>query len=467
MVNRLTVFIFLALSGSLAWAEPRTLVDCLNEALQKNPKILQAQQFIIQAGGQLISAKAALYPAINASSNLQTSNNDVFREQSPANPGFDSTWSVTLQLTKTFYNGGITRNQIAVAKLQQDISTIELQEAVNQAIYDTRNAFYNVLVNESDINRRKQTIDLLKREVERQKSLFEAGRATKFNIIRTEVRLANELPGLEQATVAYQTAVYNLLNTMGVPSPATGQPLDFAVSGTLEITPFSHDVDALVSEARSHSPELVQDEKQIEVQKRYVDIAKAALIPQLSVFAGTDLQRDNSQGAAFLDNHQTSVMGLAGTWNIFDGFSSKGNAIQSESQMRQATILRDAANRQIEYDVRTALLNLKQAENSYQIQQANVQKAMQSIDLARSSVEAGIATQFDILQATVDLSDAQNIELQSRFTYNVAVATLERLLYRRIKGTTGQVSDLSPAPSPVDPQPAPAAPPAATPTPAP
>ena len=290
---------------------------------------------------------------------------------------------------------------------------------------------------------RQQTIDLLRKEVDRQKSLFEAGRATKFNIIRTEVRLANELLGLEQAIVTKETAIYDLLNSMGHSAPPTGKALDFQVAGSLEIVPYDQDVDKMVAEARSRSPELANNEKNIEIDRRNIQIAKASNIPQLAVYAGTLVQKDTSQGPAFLNNSNQSTVGISGIWNIFDGFAGKGNAQQADARMRQDMIQRDTVNRRIEYDVRKAVLNLKEAENSYRTQQANVTKAMQSIDLARSAVEAGLGTQFDILQATVDLSAAQNIELRARYQYNIAAADLDLVLYRRIQRKLDEMPDLN------------------------
>ena len=440
--SHLLLCALMALCESQTWAAPLTLVDCLNEAMQKNPQILQSQQDIEVAGAGIVVAKAALYPSVTGYGTVYMSDNDLFRQQAGSVTGFNSNWDVVLTMSKTLYNGGVTRNQIANSELQKEIALSQLQQSVNTAIYNTRRAFYDVLLNQSDINLRNQTIELLKREVERQKSLFEAGRATKFNILRTEVRLANELPGLEQAKVAYSTAIYDLMNEMGRPASAVGAPLDIELAGTLDIAPYAHEIEPLVTESLSRSPEIFQTEKRIEMERHNVAIAKASNIPQISAYVGTLEQRDSSHGSGFGDNYNESTVGLAGTWNIFDGFSGKGSAAQASARLQQDMIQRDAAARKIEYDVRNAILSLQQAEAAYQTQKVNVAKALQSIDLARSSVEAGFGTQFDILQATVDLSAAQNIELRARYQYNVAVAELDRVLYRRVRGTPGDVTDL-------------------------
>ena len=78
-------------------------------------------------------AKAALYPQVSTSGTVDLSNSDLFRQQVNSNSGFNGNWFVTLSASQTFFNGGVTRNQIGNAKLGKEVSANQLQQAINQA----------------------------------------------------------------------------------------------------------------------------------------------------------------------------------------------------------------------------------------------------------------------------------------------------------------------------------------------
>lgn len=421
-----------------ARGEGLSLADCLQEALQNNSEIRTAQQEVAKASGAIISARASLLPTIGSSANVNMEDSDAFNEQPAPHLGFRDDWSVGLALSQNIYSGGINQNKLTASKLESQASRDQLKEVTNQIVFLTRKAYYDVLRGRFDIEVKKQNIELLRKEVDRQKSLFEAGRATKFNILRTEVRLANALPAYERVTTDYEASMFSLLNVMGR-KYKVGETEALQLSGQLEMIPFAADANQLVVTALSRSPELSRQQKQIEINRLNAKNARASIIPKVDFFAATRIRQDESQGTGFFENKNQSSFGLVGSWNIFDGFAGKGNAMQAEATMRQNTILREGSARRIEYDVRKAVLALKQAEGSLRTQEGNVQKAKQSIELARSSVEAGLSTQFDILQATVDLSEAQNIELQARYDYNVALAQLEKVAYLRMESTDNLV----------------------------
>ena len=59
-------------------------------------------------------------------------------------------------------------------------------------------------------------------------------------------------------------------------------------------------------------------------------------------------------------------------------------------------------------------------------QQRNVEQSRESLRLAEARFNVGAGIQLDIINAQSNLTQAQFNELQGRFDYNVAVASLER-----------------------------------------
>jgi outer membrane protein TolC len=425
-----------------------TLEECIQASLENNSDIRLARQDLEVNKGLIMQAKAVLYPTVQSDSRLFYQDEDLFKAENTdvRNSRFQDNWFISLQVQKNIYSAGVNQNQIEISELQNEISTVKLQEIINSVAYETSVAFYDILLNQSNLSTRKQNIDLLEKELKRQQALFEAGHAMKFNVVRTEVRLMNERPGLVQVENTTRIAKMTLLQLMGAAIKNT----DFQVVGNLDYQPYNPDVEQLVNEALNNSPELTREEKQIEVSKRQLAIAKAALVPTLDFFAGSRLREDQSS-SSFLDNTAETSFGLMGHWNIFDGFASKGAAIQAKTQIEKGGIQRETVARKIEYDIRKACLNLKEAESSLISQKENVQMAKEAIHLAESSVDAGFGTQFDILQATVDYMTAQDIELEARYQYSVAMAQLEKARFSRVRwnskesSTTTTVKRLAPS----------------------
>lgn len=432
------------------------LTECINQALEKNPKILVAKQSIEQSKGVVIQAKAVLYPSINANNRIFLENHDVFdqnQSESEINKNFRSDWVTTVTVQYNFFSGGANSNNIAAAKLQNEVEFIKLQEAINDINFQVTKVFYDVLLSQAESVTIHKNIDLLIQEVSRQKSLFEAGQATKFNIVRTEVRLANEQASLVDVQNRINNNLLALYDFMGLSWPESTAMDKILVEGVFDCPKIFDSEENLVKKALMQSPLLSRRDKEIEIQQHMLNVAKANNVPKFDFFAGTNFRHNkNSPESNFFDNSTEAAFGIMGSWNIFDGFLGRAKAIQARAQIKAGEIQRKDTARQIQLNVRKAFLNLQQAEKSVKTQEGNVQRAFDALNLAKSSVEAGFGTQFDILQTTVDYSTAQNIVLRARYQYHLALATLEQLLFSHIQMQDAIAPVLETQPEPLSPQ---------------
>ena len=141
-----------------------TLHECIQQAMDANPEILAAKQDVVRSKGGVIQARAVLYPTLRSDAQLFWENEDLLNQTPNATPAqrrFDDDWLISLNLLQTIYSGGVHQNRVAIAEFENEIEAIRLQETINLVVYETTVAFYDVLLNESEIKTRKQTIDLL------------------------------------------------------------------------------------------------------------------------------------------------------------------------------------------------------------------------------------------------------------------------------------------------------------------
>ena len=436
-----------------------SLADCLQIALDRNPSILKAQHDIERTQGLIITAKSTLYPQVSLNGRIEERDDDLFSQGTdPTIQRFRDYWTIQLQVVQSLYSGGINRQQIAIAKLTHEAALIQLQATIDLTLNQVKHAAYALVIAQAQIEAEKQTIQLLNQEVSRQKALFDAGRTTRFNVLRTEVSLGNQQSSLNDSLNALTSAQLALAQLLGIEwsRSASSSTPPFLVRQSLDCPPVTASrIDDLIALALARRPELQVIDRQVDIATRQIKIDQAALIPQLNAYAADEQARDQTV-ASFNNSLNDYAIGIYGTWNIFDGFASKGQAVTDTAVLSQTRISREALCLQIEDEVREAYARLMTAQDTIQAQTANVKTAEESVKLSQVSMETGYATLLDVLQATIDLTAARNQSIRARELYLDAAADLEKAVSLKFVDWPGATA--------VSPITAASAPPAAPPT---
>jgi outer membrane protein TolC len=90
----------------------------------------------------------------------------------------------------------------------------------------------------------------------------------------------------------------------------------------------------------------------------------------------------------------------------------------------------NAAKLSVASDVRSAFLDLQQAERVLQSETRNVQNADEALESAKGNLAAGLGTQLDVLQAASDVTRTRTTRLGAIYLHNVALAKLARATAR-------------------------------------
>lgn len=145
--------------------------------------------------------------------------------------------------------------------------------------------------------------------------------------------------------------------------------------------------------------------------------------PHVRAFSGYEVysERDPDVGQEF---NYGGVVGINATWNIFDGFATKGRMQATRARREAAVLALAAARRAVASEVRSAFFDLQQADRVLETETTNVQAADESLDIAKSNFAAGLGTQLDILQATSDVTRTRTTRLSAIYLHNVALARL-------------------------------------------
>lgn len=420
-----------------------TLEACVNRALRNNPRVLNAQEEIRRIRGVKTEVTAQALPQVVATGQFQAEEDsrlesavgeDIF-PTIPGLPSIDSSssepqqlnWNVGIQVSQLVYSGGRVQAAIEIARLQEESSFYDLQTAIDDVILDVRRAFYNVLVSKALIEVNAFSIKLLEEELENQQKRLRAGTATKFNVLRAEVELANAKPPLIRSRNALRVALSELAQLMAIDADAKRPDLlPFRVQGDLGAPSKIYSLPEAMRQARANRPELKASRSQVAIQRKQLDVDRAGYLPELSIFGGYDVI--GNRFGEFGEPTEGFIGGIQAEWAIFDGLETKGKMDATRARIAQAEYNASDLQREIELEVRRAYSQLVEAVELEQSQRKNVESAAESLRLAVARYNAGVGIQLDTLDSRFALTEAQTNQLQARFDYSVALAELEHAI---------------------------------------
>jgi outer membrane protein TolC len=105
---------------------------------------------------------------------------------------------------------------------------------------------------------------------------------------------------------------------------------------------------------------------------------------------------------------------------------SEVTQVQAALQQRQAE--RDNLRGQIEYDVRTALLNLQAAKEQVGVARENIALANENLARSQERFAAGVTDSVEVVQAQQSLSSANDQYISGTYSHNLAKLQLARAI---------------------------------------
>jgi outer membrane protein len=405
-------------SANIVRAVPAyTIEQAVAVAQEHNPEILIARKKVLAARGGFIEARSGYLPSVSSSGlydKRQTQSETSLRQED---------YNAILKLEQNLYTGGAVSSQVAIAQLNIAKANYELQEVVTRVTMDVRIAFNELLLNRAKVHVREESVRVLDEELNNQQQRFSAGIVSKLNIQRAEVAAANERPELYNAQTELKNSYLRLSELFGTDVPPEAQAPPFEIAGDLRYRPNHADLNNCLARADANRPVIKAREKDIEIEDRQYVLDKSAMRPHVRAFSGYEMysERDPEVGPEF---NYGGVVGINATWNIFDGFATKGRMQATRARREAAVQALAAARRSVASEVRSAFFDLQQAQRVLESETKNVQTADEALDAAKGNFAAGLGTQLDILQAASDVTRTRTTRLSAIYLHNVALARL-------------------------------------------
>src|SRR3954464_1794417 len=372
----------LAVSSSSSEAIPvYSIEQAVAVAQERNPEILIAHKKVTAARGGFIEALSGYLPSLSSSGlydKRQTESQTNLRQED---------YNAIVNPEQNLYTGGAVSSQVAIAQLNIAKANYDLQETISRVSMDVRIAFNELLLNRAKLRVHEDSVRVFEQELKGEQENFNAGIVGKLNVQRAEVALANERPEFFNAQTDLKNSYLRLAELFGTDVPPGKQAPPFGISGELQYRPNHPDLNDCLARADANRGIIKSKAKDIDIEDQQYILDRSAMRPHIRAFSGYEVysERDPDVGQEF---NYGGVVGINATWNIFDGFATKGRMQATRARREAAVQALAAARRSVASEVRSAFFDLQQADRVLEIETTNVQAADESLDIAKSNFAA-------------------------------------------------------------------------------
>jgi outer membrane protein TolC len=417
-----------------------TLEQAILTALQRNPDILRAKQEIERTNGVILEIAATALPHITPTANLSWTDPKLGGSTGSSGGtgvggggggssipgGTDTSYAIRITGTQLVFNYSTFRS-IRGTFFQRDSAYFAFRNTVDQVIATVKTQFYQVILNKALIEVQEESVRLLQSQLQDQQNRFEAGTVPRFNVLQAQVALSNQIPNLIAARNSFRISQLVLAKTLGLDfDPARGEGAPLEVVGELVYVPRDIPLITAIEFGKEHRPFLKQARANVYNQIEQVHVALGGMLPTVNATGGYDIF-SSPLSTSWNDISNGWVFGLTGSWALWDSGETYGRVKQQRALLSETKITYDDDVRQVELEIQQAYSNLVQNRELIQSTEKTVEQAQEAERLAKARLDAGAGTQLDVLNAQVQLTQAQSTRLQALFGYDSTLAEFDRV----------------------------------------
>jgi outer membrane protein TolC len=245
-----------------------------------------------------------------------------------------------------------------------------------------------------------------------------AGTAAGIDVLRSQVELKQQLQRLLAQTNQFEKDKLALGRVIGMPA---GQA--FNISETVPFAALaSVTQEQALRTAAEQRPDLQSSQARVRAAEDAVQAARGERYPTAEVTA--DYGDVTSPG----ESHATFTVVASARISVFDGGRIAGDLIRAKSALKQRQDeLADLVG-QIDYQVRTAFLDIRSAADQVAVARDNLDLANQTLVQARDRFSAGVSDTVEVVQAQESVATANDTLISALYAHNLAKVALARAL---------------------------------------
>jgi outer membrane protein TolC len=401
-----------------------TLRDAITRALRYNLATIESGQNAQIARGQRLLALSKLLPQVSAglSENVEQLSLATFGLQQiqgiPNIVGPFSYASVDATASQTIFSFESIQ-RFRAARTAEQAAQLSYQEILDAVTLTVGNTYLQVTEADSRIQAQEAQVRNAKALYDQALDEVQAGTSPRIEATRTEVQLHTEEYNLSIARNNFQLAKLTLGRAIGLP---LGQEFELA-----DQLPYSEINPPTVEDALNVAYKSRSDFRSaLDSEKSAAQTLSAARGERYPVVAVNGAYGD--VGPTLGRSHGDFTFQAGISVPIFTGGRIKGHITQAEAEFQQLKAEAENIRGQVDYDVRTAFLNVNAAKEQVAVAKQNVDLANENLARSKDRFTSGVTDSVEVVQAEQSLASANDQYITSLYDHNLAKLSLARAL---------------------------------------
>ncbi len=443
----MTALVALALAAGTARGADLTLEEAVARAVSNQPLIRQAEAAVAAAQSKVGQAESSWLPNLSAEGSYNRMADHSFAISSLLPPGVDAAslgvpaslapllstpfslspvdnWDFHLGLSQVVFRFG---RGIQVELAEQGVSSarISVDQIRSSLAYQAAQTFVMTLYARERMKILDEQRDNLLQHVKANQVREQAGAATRFDVLSTQLRVSALESQRVEAENLYKKQRIALMQLVGASPAEALEP-----TGTLEPTQPSGPADAFVASALQNRTEVRQaldGERSAELSRQ---LATAAYLPTLAANA----QVGYMTGILPNEDQLTLnwVVGLQLSVPIFNGLLTARQVEEARSRITAARESTAAVQRSVTTQVLQAIQDLDAARDQVRASAQALQDAGEIVEVARVQYDIGVISNLEYLDAQSSLATAKLTHLAAMLQETLGAYALRQAAGERI-----------------------------------
>lgn len=401
------------------------LLDAIDRGLKHNLGLLLSQQQTAEARAQYRRQLSSLLPNISGSVNdsLNQINLAAFGIPLPAGltspvVGPFAVFDAHATMSETLLDFNAI-NRVREATENERTAKFTVQDARELVVLLVGNQYLLTVASAARLETTRAQLNTAQTIFQQTQDLKKAGVAAGIDVLRSQVQMQTLQQRVLAAQNQYEQQKMSLARTIGLPVAQ-----QFELTDKVPYAPFSVlNPDEALAHAYQVRPEFLAAQSRVRSAELAVRAARGEALPTVELNGQTGFI-----GPAPGSSEATYAISAGLRIPIFQGGKVKADVDLAESALRQSRLQLENLRGRVEYEVRSALLDVKSSDDQVAVANQQIGLAAEQLKEAQDRYKAGVSGSLEVVQAQEAVAGANENQIQALYQNNVAKLTLVRAL---------------------------------------
>ncbi|WP_304044913.1 TolC family protein [Desulfovibrio piger] len=397
--------------------------DAVEHALRFNPGLgaQEAESRSSEEGRK--SARGAFGPRLGVS--YSATKTESKRDPSPTmgttNPKM-GVYSWGIEVTQPIFQGFRLLSTYQKAALQADSDKASLRKAELDMTEQVQTAFLEYLKAGENTRSMRDSLTRLREQLRIAQAYFEVGLSPRLDVLQAEVDVSEAESLLIEAENTQATALAKLNTLLGFDATAVN-----TYTGTLKEVGFRYTLEQCLELAYRQRPDLYVAQKAVEIARKSQKEVQSDYYPQIEGYYSMT-QSGNTPGMQRSGENGSHVtnweVGAQATWNVFEWGTTYYADKQAGWQVTKMRYEQENLKLEVGYDIKSKYLAVQEARKRIAVAQNSVAQATEAYNVALARYHEHVGTNFDVLDASANLTSAQSSLTGAKADYLTALSQI-------------------------------------------